>query len=81
MEDKKDIKYFSTTFNDEENELVEELVALTGLNKATAVKLHLRQTLPAKLKALRADANSSVDSTPKEVQGGQDSKEATGRQE
>ena len=54
-------KYFSTTVTDEENAMIEELSSLTGLNKATAVKLHLRQTLPAKLAALRAELTGPSD--------------------
>lgn len=60
MANKKDTKYFSTTLTDEENAMIEELSSLTGLNKATAVKMHLRQTLPAKLVSLRAESNSSL---------------------
>jgi len=65
-DDKKEIKYFSTTLTEKENAMVEELAALTGLNKATVIKLHLRQTLPAKLKALRDELNPSVDEDSKD---------------
>jgi len=49
----RDTKYFSTSVTEEESAMIEELSSLTGLGKATAVKLHLRDTLPAKLAALR----------------------------
>jgi len=61
----KETRYFSTTLTEEEAVMIEDLSSLTGLNKATAVKLHLRQTLPAKLAALRAEkANISSSEDP-----------------
>lgn len=67
MSDKetKEPRYFSTTLTEAENTMIEELSSLTGLNKATAVKLHLRQTLPVKLAALRAEkANIASSANP-----------------
>lgn len=62
-EQEREPKYFSTTLTDEENAMIEELSSLTGLTRATAVKLHLRQTLPAKINSLRAEKAASLNDT------------------
>jgi hypothetical protein len=52
-------KYFSTAVTDEEAEMIEQYAMLTGLPKATAVKMHLRQTLPDLIQTLRDKKNPS----------------------
>lgn len=44
---------FSAVFTREENDLVEQFASLLGICKSTAIKMHLRQTLPAKIAELK----------------------------
>lgn len=54
--------FFSTTVNAEEYGLIRRYSDLMGLPKASAIKLHLRQSLPARICELEASGTINLPS-------------------